>query len=239
MYRINSEIKNLDLAGFREIKGFPNIISGMYYVNYRGDVYSKYKKGIIKPEEDKDGYYRISLRTIDGKNSLRGVHQLVIHTFLGEPPKDMINPTIDHIDRNNKNNTISNLRYLSMHDNIMHREPAKGVNNGGNIYSEYTIKQVIDYKIKHPSASCEKIHQKYSISRPQIFRIINKLIWKYLTEDIIFNILDYFTDPNYYNWGMKNFDDAISILDKDDPNKTIEECPGYTFFDNEYGIEDL
>lgn len=239
MYRKNTEIKDLDLAGFREIKGFPNIIENTYYINFRGDVYSKNKKGFITPAEDKDGYLRVGLCTKDGKVSLRGVHQLVIHTFLGEPPKDMIDPTVDHIDRNNKNNTVSNLRYLSRHDNIMHREPAKGVNNGGNIYDEYTIKEIIDYRIKHPEIGCVKLHQKFKVSPAQIFRIISKKIWKYLTEDVVFDILDVVTDPEFYCWGYKNFTDEVSILDKDDPNKVKEECSDYVWFDNEYGIPDL
>lgn len=239
MYRQNPEIKDLNLAGFREIKGFPNIVEDMYYVNFHGDVYSKYKKGLLSPMEDKDGYLRVSLRTKDNKLSLRGVHQLVLHTFVGEPPKDMVNPTIDHIDRNNKNNTVSNLRYLSNHDNIMHRISAKGMNNGGNIYSEYTIKEIIDTKIKHPEIGCSELHRRFKVSRAQIFRIITKKIWKYLTNDVIFDMINFFSDPKLYNWGYKNETDELSVHDIGRSNKTEDTLPEYTFFDNEYGIEDL
>ena len=235
MFRKKPEIKDLALAGFIEVKGFPEIIEGMYYVNYKGDVYSKYKNNLIKPEQDKDGYLRISLRTKDGRNLLRGVHQLVIHTFKGEPPKDMVHPTIDHIDRNNLNNSIENLRYLSNHDNIMHRIPARGEYNGGNIYSEDKIKSLIDYKIKHPEIGCYTMHNKFGVSVAQIFRIIKKEIWKYLTQNVAFDILNYFEDKKRYSWGYKNEEDEINVCNRDNKMNNNK----YVFFDNEYTINDI
>jgi hypothetical protein len=46
-------------------------------------------------------------------------HHLVANVFIGERPADMV---IDHIDRNPRNNNISNLRYISQLENCRNTE---------------------------------------------------------------------------------------------------------------------
>lgn len=66
---------------------------------------------------DRDGYLEVCLsESKDGihKRVYMRVHRLVWETFNGEIPKEM---TVDHIDRDKKNNSLENLRLLSRADN--------------------------------------------------------------------------------------------------------------------------
>lgn len=67
----------------------------------------------MSPSEDKDGYLRLKLydQTTKEKYYLR-IATLVIHHFVGAPPKTMKDPTVNHIDNNKKNNHFTNLEWL-------------------------------------------------------------------------------------------------------------------------------
>lgn len=59
----------------------------------------------IKPDVSKLGYSRV---TVNGKHY--GLHRLVAEAFIPNPESK---PTVDHIDRNPRNNDVSNLRWAS------------------------------------------------------------------------------------------------------------------------------
>ena len=95
-------------------------IPGMnrYMINDSGDIYTKRSGKFMVPRPDKDGYLYLSLyNTITGTRDNTRVQRAVMYTFGGNPPVDMEDPTVDHIDGNVLNNHISNLRWLSRVDN--------------------------------------------------------------------------------------------------------------------------
>lgn len=77
--------------------------------NFRVIDYSKNPR-ILKQHLNSKGYYR---GCIANKKVL--IHHLVAYAFLGERQEGMY---IDHIDRNPKNNNISNLRYVTPKENL-------------------------------------------------------------------------------------------------------------------------
>lgn len=54
----------------------------------------------------------------NGRAIARSVHRLVARAFLGEPPKEMERPTVNHKDNDHKNNRLDNLEWLSQADNV-------------------------------------------------------------------------------------------------------------------------
>ena len=93
---------------YKTIEGYPN-----YTIDEQGNV-KNVEGRYIKPRYDKRGYLRVNLSQ-DGKKGTYFIHQLVMQTFNGLGKKYA---SIDHIDGNKENNHISNLRYVSLGENI-------------------------------------------------------------------------------------------------------------------------
>lgn len=98
----------------KQLKRFPD-----YYITENAEVISKRtsKPKKLSQNVDQFGYLRISLQTPEGKTKSERIHRLMIETYGKEPPKDMKNPTVDHINGNKLDNHIDNLQWLSNEDN--------------------------------------------------------------------------------------------------------------------------
>lgn len=98
----------------KQLKRFPD-----YYITKDAEIISKRTNNQKKLSQniDKFGYLRIGLRTPEGKTKVERIHRLMIETYGKEPPKDMKNPTVDHINGDKLDNRIDNLQWLSNEDN--------------------------------------------------------------------------------------------------------------------------
>lgn len=90
---------------------------GRYYISDCGRLksYCRCNARLIKPYCNQHNYLRADIWR-EGKRETALIHRLVAQAFIqNDNPKDK--DTIDHIDGNKKNNTASNLRWLSRSDN--------------------------------------------------------------------------------------------------------------------------
>ena len=81
-----------------------------YYVSADGDIYSTYKKGLLKHSIDLDGYHRVDIHSKHMK-----VHKLVYLVWGGPIPDGK---QLNHIDDNKDNNSFDNLYLGSQKENI-------------------------------------------------------------------------------------------------------------------------
>ena len=102
------------LTDFEFIIGYENL----YKINKKGEIYSCYKKTILKPSITEDGYFYILL-TKEGKRSKCRIHRLIGLQWIPNPDNK---PEIDHIDRNTKNNSIENLRWATRTENANNKK---------------------------------------------------------------------------------------------------------------------
>jgi hypothetical protein len=88
----------------------PTLRSNLYQVSNFGQV--KRNEKILKPGYSR-AYQQVAF-CINGKRKFHRIHQLVAEVFIGPCPSGY---EVDHIDKNPKNNHVSNLRYKTIPDN--------------------------------------------------------------------------------------------------------------------------
>ena len=80
---------------------------------------------VLAPAKNKDGYMHISLSDADGKHTMQ-ISRLVAKAFISNI--DNL-PQVDHIDWNRCNNTVTNLRWLTVSDNTHNRRKWAGTSS--------------------------------------------------------------------------------------------------------------
>jgi hypothetical protein len=91
-----------------EIKDIPGY-EGKYQATTSGDIFSLVSNKFLKQGDDTYGYSTCNLSGTTYK-----VHKLIGMTFLDNPNS---HTQIDHINRNRKDNNLTNLKYVSMSEN--------------------------------------------------------------------------------------------------------------------------
>lgn len=91
---------------------------------------------IIKPIIANDGYIHIRL-TKDKKRKHFLLHRLVAFYYIDNPNNYKY---VDHIDRDKQNNSISNLRWINMRDNLLNKNIKKTSIYSGVSYDKSTNK---------------------------------------------------------------------------------------------------
>ena len=101
---------------FRKVKGFEN-----YSVSNLGNIRNDKTKQPKKPTVDTHGYVVIILYK-NNKGSKKYIHRLIGESFIDNVDNK---PVIDHIDRNKENNTVENLRWATVSENIVNKGISK------------------------------------------------------------------------------------------------------------------
>ena len=172
----------------------------MYGVTEDGSVWSR-KSGSWKQmrlTENGHGYLRVKF----ADQSQHKAHHLVMLTFVGPRPKDLI---VNHRDGDKKNNHLSNLEYCTYRENSAHarmtglsspppnrprlcgvrgyqKKLLKGTLTGsavkGSKLSDCDIRAIRD--LRQGGSSLGQISAVYGISRNTVDRIAKRIKWKHI-----------------------------------------------------------
>lgn len=172
------------------------IAENKYGIEEDGRIYSFHIKDYMKTRKDKDGYLRISLRKPDGNIKTWRIATLVLLSFKGPPPNNLLDPTVNHIDGNRINNHISNLEWLERGENTRVR---KNVPTGiKNKQAKLTEQQVITIceLLSTTNLTLKEIADKFNISISTVHDIKQKNTWINITNKYDFNIRQTIRDLN-------------------------------------------
>lgn len=111
-----------------EFRDIPNY-EGIYQVSNTGVVKSLQRilirkdgvkvtlyERLLKYQINRNGYLQTMLYTEKSERKLINIHRLVALAFLGIPKAGML---VNHIDRDKKNNNLSNLEYVTARENVV------------------------------------------------------------------------------------------------------------------------
>ena len=144
------------------------------------------RNGYLKPKKDKDGYLNVCLA---GKNKTIYVRiaTLVAYNFIGKPPRNIKDLTVDHIDKNILNNHYKNLRWLERSENTRRATciSQNGEKNNQAILKESQVVEICKLLMEN-KLSLKNIGNLYNVSKFTISNIRRKAAWKHITSSYVF-----------------------------------------------------
>lgn len=155
-----------------------NVKENTYLISEYGDIYSLNRNKMLSQSIDKDGYPKINLTLKTGLRKTMSIARLVALTYIGAPPRDIKDPTVDHIDGNKGNNHFSNLRWLerSVNTSIRKNKPIGSKNHFASL-SEKDVEEICEY-LMSGQYSYSNIAEIFSVSKTAVALISRGKTWK-------------------------------------------------------------
>lgn len=154
-----------------------------YYVNEYGSVWSGVTNKKMSYMHDKDGYLRVRLTLNNGKRRNIPVHRLVL--MMHNPVDNMMELQVNHIDGNKHNNNLSNLEWVTSHENILHAVKIGLRNDKGecNYFHVLTEKKALEIKSLYSTGKYtqKQLGKMFGVQEETAGRIIRGKAWKHLS----------------------------------------------------------
>jgi hypothetical protein len=173
---------SIDDVRYREIADFPG-----YTIGDNGFVWSRRTNGgklrekwkALKPVKHENDYLYVKL-CINRKDTIRGIHTLVLEAFVGPCPPGML--ACHDPDHNRANNRLVNLRWdtqeNNMQDSIRQGRIARGSRAGGSKLTESDVIS-IRQQIKN-GGHVPSIANTYGVAEGTIWNIKSRRIWAHI-----------------------------------------------------------
>ena len=116
-----------DIDGYKGLYQVSSWGRVRYLKNWFYDESTVFPQEPLRPEVTKKGYLRVDLYDADGRRKHKKVHRLVANAFIPNPDGK---PQVNHKDGNKKNNSVTNLEWVTDKENKDHRKNVYKEMNG-------------------------------------------------------------------------------------------------------------
>lgn len=148
-----------------------------YSIDKQGRVWSHTSSQYMKSQKDKDGYRVVSLVGRGGKRKSLKVHRLLAQTFIPNPENK---PCVNHIDGDKANNTLSNLEWCTVQENVQHAYDEglqEGIKGERNANSKLTEIDVLFIRHWHNKFRLIDIAEAFNVSESLIQKVVYRKCW--------------------------------------------------------------
>jgi hypothetical protein len=163
------------MENWRDIPGY----EGRYMVSDQGRVRSLVTNRILRAPVPAKGYARVTLTDAQHRHWVPAVHRLVLETFIGPKPVDLVTR---HLDGDRANNRLSNLCYGTYEENWedreLHGNGEKGEKNPNCRLSDDQVSAIRSHFMTNPykRGMYSEVARKYAVSSRLIsYLVYNKL----------------------------------------------------------------
>lgn len=134
---------------------------------------------LIEGSTNQDGYLVMRPYRRPDRRTV-AIHRLVALTFLGPCPEGL---EVNHIDGNRTNNAVSNLEYVTHHENVLHAWEhgdicRKGENNNRAKLTEDDVRAI--RAAYEAGASTRVLAKQYGLNQSAIWRAVSRKSWKHV-----------------------------------------------------------
>ena len=237
---------------------YANIVPDRYAITDQGVILDLVRQKPVSYSVDKDGYYRVDLKTTDGKNRRFGVHRLVALHFCENNKPDIQN-TVNHLNGEKKFNFASNLDWTTSADNTRHADRNNlrnvvGSANGNSRFTEDFVRAICDeyekglqpidvFRVFYPDTTVDGYDER--ILYRLLYALKKKRIWGSVTKDYTYSTDIPFTNNKVFKpraaRSAYTEDDVRLICEKleagMEPNDVVDEVmhtPGCGFAEQNY-----
>lgn len=174
---------------------YGNITPDRYAITDQGVIFDLVKQKPMGYSVDKDGYYRVTLRLIDGTSRTFGVHRLVAIHFCNNPRPDIQN-TVNHLNGEKKYNFASNLDWGTSADNTRHADQynlrnVRGDANGHSKFTDDFVRSVCEdyekglqpmdiFRRYYPDTTVDGFEER--VLYRLLYTLKKKTAWKHICE---------------------------------------------------------
>lgn len=160
-----------EASTFGRIRSIPRYVKRTYTDGHT-DVLQFFKGRILKPTISASRYPMVALTG----NTKICVHSIILHTFRGPPP---IGKIARHLDGNERNNKLSNLRYgtrkQNWEDSIAHGKAQRGERSHNTVLTEKLVRE-----IRASNDSYDVLSKKYKLKKNTILNVRCRRTWAWL-----------------------------------------------------------
>jgi len=175
-----------DIPGYENIYQVSNLgnikrLSSKIWINKNNGYYRYYSEEILTPIISKSGYYHVNLYNNKKLQTFR-INRLVLIAFDRLPNDKEVSM---HLDNNKLNNSLKNLKWGTVKDNVqqMHREKRNNCVTGSkNPMAKINEEEVIKIKLfhKYSNFSVSDIAKVFNKKYHFVYEIVNNLKWKHV-----------------------------------------------------------